>query len=255
MKRGVCLILAVIAIIYLGVCVTMFALQRSLLYYPTSRAVLAPESTMALPVPGAELVVTVRRHSGPKALIYFGGNAEDVSLNLESFSKALPDHALFLMHYRGYGGSTGSPSEKAINSDAAALFRTVHAQHSEVALMGRSLGSGVAIRLASENPASRLVLVTPYDSVEEIAAAQYPYLPVRLLLLDRYQSWKYAPRIRIPTTIIAARNDEVIPRASTEKLLSRFPAGVASMTVIEGVGHDDIGTRSEYLKSIQAALQ
>jgi hypothetical protein len=60
MKRGVCLILAAIAIIYLGVCVTMFALQRSLLYYPTSRAVLAPESTMALPVPGAELVVTVR---------------------------------------------------------------------------------------------------------------------------------------------------------------------------------------------------
>jgi pimeloyl-ACP methyl ester carboxylesterase len=176
-------------------------------------------------------------------------------LNLESFSKALPDHALFLMHYRGYGGSTGGPSEKAINSDAAALFRTVHAQHSEVALMGRSLGSGVAIRLASENPASRLVLVTPYDSVEEIAAAQYPYLPVRLLLLDRYQSWKYAPQIRIPTTIIAARNDEVIPRASTEKLLSRFPAGVASMTVIEGVGHDDIGTRSEYLKSIQTALQ
>ena len=202
MKRGVCLILAVIAIIYLGVCVTMFALQRSLLYYPTSRAVLAPESTMALPVPGAELVVTVRPHSGPKALIYFGGNAEDVSLNLESFSKALPDHALFLMHYRGYGGSTGGPSEKAINRDAAALFRTVHAQHSEVALMGRSLGSGVAIRLASENPASRLVLVTPYDSVEEIAAAQYPYLPVRLLLLDRYQSWKYAPQIRIPVRVI-----------------------------------------------------
>jgi uncharacterized protein len=131
----------------------------------------------------------------------------------------------------------------------------VYAQHTVVIVIGRSLGSGVAIRLARETPASRLILVTPYDSIEEIAAAEYPYVPVKLLLLDRYESWKYAPGITIPTTIIAAQNDEVIPRASTEKLFARFRSGVASMKVIEGVGHNDIGAKDEYIKAIQIAVQ
>jgi len=255
-KRTLYMLIAVIATAYLGVCAAMFAFQRSLLYYPQPREVTAPESTMHLRVEGADLLVTVRAHSGPKAILYFGGNGEDVSRNLRSFSAAFPDHALFLMHYRGYGGSTGSPSERANHSDAAALFRAVYAQHPDVAVIGRSLGSGVAVRLASENPVSRLVLVTPYDSIEEIAAAQYPYLPVKWLLLDRYESWRYAPGIRIPTQIIAAENDEVIPRASTEKLVARFPAGgVASVTVIAGTGHNDIDAKSEYLEIMQAALR
>jgi uncharacterized protein len=254
-KRAIYIAIAVIATAYVGLCAAMFAVQRSLLYYPQPRQLTTPASTMALHVGDAELVVTVREHSGPKAILYFGGNGEDVSLSLQSFSAAFPDHALFLLHYRGYGGSTGSPTEKANHNDAAALFRTVYAQHPQVAVIGRSLGSGVAVRIASENPVSRLVLVTPYDSIEAIAAAQYPYLPVKWLLLDRYESWKYAPRIRIPTTVIAAQNDEVIPRASTEKLFTRFPAGVASMTLIEGADHNDIGTKPEYLKTMQAALR
>ena len=247
--------LAAVVTIYLGICLAMFVFQRSLLYYPQPRAVTAPESTMALHVPDAQLMVTVRPLSGPKAIIYFGGNGEDVSANLASFAQAFPHHALFLLHYRGYGGSTGHPSERANNSDAIALFENVHAKHAEVAIIGRSLGSGVAIRLAAETPASRLILVTPYDSIEEIAAAEYPYVPVRLLLLDRYQSWKYAPGIKIPTTIIAAQNDEVIPRASTEKLFGRFHPGVASMQVIAGVGHNDIGAKGDYLEALAAALQ
>jgi pimeloyl-ACP methyl ester carboxylesterase len=253
-KQGMYVALAAVATIYAGICLAMFVFQRSLLYYPQPRAVTAPESTLALHVPGADLVVTVRPHSGPKAIIYFGGNGEDVSANLASFAQAFPDHALFLLHYRGYGGSTGRPSEQAISSDAIALFKHVYAKHTDVVVIGRSLGSGVAIRLASETPASRLILVTPYDSIEAIAAAEYPYVPVKLLLLDRYESWKYAPGMAIPTTIIAAQNDEVIPRASTEKLFARFRPGVAAMRVIEGVGHNDIGANGEYLKAIQAAL-
>jgi pimeloyl-ACP methyl ester carboxylesterase len=255
LKSAVYIALGILVIAYVGICVAVFIFQRSLIYYPQPRQVTAPESTMTLQVQGAELVVTVRPHSGPQAIIYFGGNGEDVSSNLESFAKAFPERSLFFLHYRGYGGSTGRPSEQANNSDAMALFQKVYARHPEVAIIGRSLGTGVAIRLASAAPASRLILVTPYDSLEAIAAAAYPYLPVKLLLLDRYDSWKYAHLIKTPTTLIAAQNDEVIPRASTERLFARFPAGVASMVVVEGVGHNDIGARSEYLKIIEAALQ
>lgn len=247
--------LAAVASVYAGICLTMFVFQRSLMYYPQPRAVTAVESTMLLPVPGADLTVTVRPHTGPKAIIYFGGNGEDVSSSLESFSKAFPDHALFLLHYRGYGGSSGHPTERANHGDAMALFRNVYARHADVAVIGRSLGSGVAIRLASEAPVSRLILVTPFNSIEEIAAAEYPYVPVKWLLLDRYESWKYAPRIKVPTTLIVARNDEVIPRASTERLFARFPPGIASMTVIENAGHNDIETKGAYLGAIEAALQ
>jgi uncharacterized protein len=131
----------------------------------------------------------------------------------------------------------------------------VRALHTDVAIFGRSLGTGVALQVASQVAASRLVLISPYDSIVEIGAQMYPLLPVRWLALDTYESGRFAPRIRIPTTIIAAENDREIPRASTEKLLSRFDPGVAKMTVIEGVGHNDLGRNKKYRETLQAALR
>ena len=121
------------------------------------------------------------------------------------------------MHYRGYGGSAGAPSEAALLEDARTLFDQVHARHADVVAMGRSLGTGVAVRLASERPVSRLVLVTPYDSLQDIAVRQYPYFPVRWLLRERFDSGRVAARVTAPTLILAADGDEVIPRESTKK--------------------------------------
>ena len=255
MKPTVYVVLAVVLIGYASVCAGMYAFQRSLLYYPQPREVSATESTMMLPVDGAELVVTVHLHDSPKAIVYFGGNGEDVSQNLASFVKAFPDYALYLMHYRGYGGSTGEPTEKANVSDGLALLEKVRALHPEIAIFGRSLGSGVAVQVASRVAASRLILITPYDSIVEIGAQMYPFLPVRWLAIDTYESGKFAPSIKIPTTIIEAENDEEIPHASTEKLLSRFGPGIATMTLIEGVGHNDLGKNKKYRETLQAALK
>lgn len=246
--------LAVVAFAYAAFCLALFAFQRSLIYFPQPRVVTAPQSTMILPVEDAELVVTVWPHAGPKAIVYFGGNAEDVSLNLPSFEKSFPDHALYLLHYRGYGGSSGSPSEEAIQHDALTLFDKVRAEHSDIAVIGRSLGTGVAVRLSSQRPVSHLILVTPYDSLQEIAAGQFPYAPVKWLLRDKYDSGKYASKITIPTAIVAAENDELIPSESTKKLFERFGKGVASMKVIPATGHNTISSSSEYLPAIQAAL-
>lgn len=254
MKLIIYKVLAIAALAYAGVCIAMFIFQRSLIYYPQPRGVDTPDSKMTLKVDGAELVVSVRPLAGGKAIVYFGGNAEDVSQNLHSFSRNFPDHALYLLHYRGYGGSTGTPTEQANHADAASLFEIVRAQHTDITVIGRSLGSGVAVRLASERPVSRLILITPYDSIEEIAASHYPYLPVRFLLRDRYESGKYAPNIKVPTILLAAENDEVIPRTSTEKLFGRFGKGVASLKTIAGAGHNDLETKSEYFEILGAAL-
>ena len=98
------------------------------------------------------------------------------------FPKPLPITPLYLLHYRGYGGSSGSPSEEMISRDAMTLFDQVYATHPHITVVGRSLGSGVAVRLASQRPAARLVLITPYNSLEELAARQFPIFPVKWLL-------------------------------------------------------------------------
>jgi pimeloyl-ACP methyl ester carboxylesterase len=96
----------------------------------------------------------------------------------------------------------------------------------------------------------RLVLVTPYDSLLTIAAGQFGFFPLRWLMLDKFESWRYAPMITSPTQLIAAQNDEVIPYASTKSLYDRFRPFVASMTLIPGVGHNSISESPEYISAI-----
>lgn len=254
MLRQILNFAAFVAIVYVAIGVLLFVYQRSLIYYPQPRAKGERSATMPLSVPGAELVISVRAHEGPNAIVYFGGNGEDVAYNLPDFSSTFPQHALYLMNYRGYGGSTGTPTEQAIHEDAQVLFDWVHARHANVVVVGRSLGSGVAIRLASERPAARLVLITPYSSIVELGAQQFRYLPVRWLLQDKYESWRYAPKIAVPTLLIVAENDEVIPRASTEDLYARFKPGIASMQVIPGVGHNSISNSPLYLTNLIAGV-
>jgi len=244
-------LLAILAVLYLAACAAIFFRQRSMIYYPQPSANGTSAERMTLAVDGAQVVVSVRRHNGPKALIYFGGNAEDVSANLPALPAAFPDRAVYLMHYRGYGGSTGTPSEKALQQDALLLFDKVRAEHPDVTVMGRSLGSGLAVRLAAARPVERLILVTPYESLSGLAAALFPYFPVRWLLLDRYESGRWAPRVTAPTLIIAAESDEVIPRWSTEQLHARFPGGVAIMKVIAGAGHNTISEDPAYWQALQ----
>ncbi|MFC5477000.1 alpha/beta hydrolase [Massilia suwonensis] len=232
---------------YLAICAALFAFQRSYIYFPPSTPALAAPRTTTLALPGAEVRVSERPRQGPQAVLYFGGNAEDVTASLPQLDEAFPGHALYLMHYRGYLGSSGKPTEQALVADALALFDRAAAEHREIVVIGRSLGSGVAIQLAARRSVARLVLVTPFDSLAALGARQFPYLPVRWLLRDKYESGQYAPAVRAPTLLIAAGNDEIIPAQSTALLLSRFARGVASMRVIDGAGHNSISAYPAYL--------
>src|SRR5579862_952936 len=190
-SRGLLVYGAVISVLLiLGVLILVFVSQRSLIYFPQPRSN-RNAVIMTLPSPAGKVLVSTRPASGAGAVLYFGGNAEDVSADLPGFASAFPDDAIYLLHYPGYGGSAGHPTEKSITAAAFALFDAVHAQHPNVTIIARSLGTGVAVHVASERPAVRLVLITPYDSLVDVADAHYPFLPNRWLMLDRYDSWKY----------------------------------------------------------------
>jgi uncharacterized protein len=252
MARAMTIFLAVLLLGYLALCAALFAYQRSLLYFPQPKSWGDPATTMHLQAKDAELVLTARQSTGPKAIVYFGGNAEDVSANLPSFGQAFPGHAIYLLHYRGYGGSSGSPSEAALQSDALALFDQVSKTHADVTVIGRSLGSGVAVWVASQRPVSRLILVTPYNSIQELAAQRFPWFPISWLLVDKFESWKYAPQVTAPTLLIAAEHDEVIPAASTGKLHTQFKTGTATMKVLPGTSHNTISQHPQYLLLFQS---
>ena len=251
MARSLLVLLALAIIAYLVLCAALFFFQRSLIYFPQPRSTGSAASLLTLPTAAGDVLVSTRPHSGPNALIYFGGNAEDVALSLPGLTAAFPDHASYLLHYRGYGGSAGTPSEAALVDDGLALFDKVHANHSHIVVIGRSLGSGVAVQVASRRSASRLVLVTPYDSLADIAVSQFAWLPVRWLLRDTYESWRYAPQVGAPTTLIAAERDEVIPRASTALLQTRFAKGIASLEVLPGTGHNTVEQSPRYWAALK----
>ena len=247
MSRALLTLLGLVVLAYLVLCSLLYFFQRSMIYFPQPRSAGGGASTISLPSEAGPVLVTVRPQAGPDAVLYFGGNAEDVAASLPDLAAAFPRHAIYLLHYRGYGGSAGTPSEAALFTDAPALFDKVRASHTNIVAVGRSLGSGVAVHLASLRPVSRLVLVTPYDSLQELAVGQFPWFPVRWLLRDRFESWRYAQKVVAPTLVIAAEHDEVIPRASSEALYRRFAAGIALFKLVAGAGHNSISASPEYI--------
>ncbi len=247
MPRLVFIVLALAALIYAALCVALFLVQRSFIYYPQPKSTSADGPTLTLHVDHATVLVSTRPLPGSEAVIYFGGNAEDVSYSLPTLADAFPHRSLFALHYRGYGGSTGRPSETALIADALVLFDRVHAEHPRITVIGRSLGSGIAVHVASERSVERLVLVTPYDSLLTIASSQFHYFPLTWLMLDKFESWRYAPKVSAPTQLIAAQYDEVIPLASTAALLKHLPRSLATLTVIPGVGHNTISESPQYV--------
>jgi uncharacterized protein len=242
---------AIAVFVYIALCLVLFLAQRSFIYFPQPKSPADNSPTLTLNIEAETLLVSTRLRAGPDAVVYFGGNAEDVSRSLPTLAAAFPERSLYALNYRGYGGSTGKPSETAIVTDALHLFDRVHADRPHIVVIGRSLGSGVAIHVASLRPVERLVLVTPYDSLLNIAATQFRYFPLSWLMLDKFESWRYAPKVTAATQLVAAQNDEVIPFAETEALYKHLPHALATLTVIPGVGHNTISESPEYIAALR----
>ena len=252
--RHACIALvALAALAYAGMCGLLYAAQGVVLYHP-SPLLFEPDAQ----------VVTVAGETGPlrgwmvnpgkpDALVYFGGNGESVERDVDFFRAVLPGRSVYLVPYRGYGPNAGTPSEAGIEADALALFDRARSEHANVAVMGRSLGTGVATYVAARRRVDRLVLVTPYDSILNIARERYGSFPVSLLLRDRYESWRNADAISAPTLALLASGDLAVPRARSDALLARFRSP-KTVVVIRNADHNNLSNSPLYATSISEFL-
>jgi pimeloyl-ACP methyl ester carboxylesterase len=246
-------LLLVPAALYAGLCLLLFITQRYQMYFPVRESDAPGATALRFGVDGAEIKVWNVERPGGAALLYFGGNAEDVGWSVARFAERLPRHSLYFVNYRGYGGSSGRPSERALVDDAVVLYDRLRARHDEISVVGRSLGSGVAIELASRRAVSRLALVTPFDSLVNVARDHFRWLPVGLLMLDRYDSASRAPAIRTPALVVIAEFDEVVPRARSDALVAALPTA-PRVVVLEGAGHNEIDLDPRYLDELAMFL-
>lgn len=251
MSKTVIWILFLAGLGYACVILLLYVRQRSMIYYPHPEVRSAEAKTLWLENDGHRLKIWQAAPGRTTAVLYFGGNAENVLHSLTELERLYPDSSLYLMNYRGYGGSSGSPSEEALCADAIALYDRVASAHDDIVVMGRSLGTGVAVYLAAERPIRAMVLVTPYESMVALARHYYPLLPVNPLLKDRFESKLRAPQLEVPVLALIAERDEVIPGKISAGLVASFTQGNLEKVVVEGAGHNTIQEFGEYHRTIQ----
>ena len=145
--------------------------------------------------------------------------------SIASRGSSPPASASSRCRYRGYGGSTGTPTEAGLINDARAAYAFAAERYpaSRIVLWGESLGTGVAVALAAEKPIGRLILDAPYTSALDIARANYPFLPVRLLMKDQFRSDERIAQVKAPVLILHGEADHIIPIAYGERLFAMIP--------------------------------
>ena len=239
-----------IPLTYLAACVLLFVKQRSFLYFPTSQSSQNHNSVEFIESEGEMMRVLTRPADSTDAVILFGGNADDVSNYLGTFAAAIPKKNLFLVNYRGYSGSTGTPSEEALFVDAIAVYEHVQSRSSSISVVGRSLGTGVAVYLAANRRVDKLVLITPYDSIENVAKSHFPIFPIGLLLTDKFDSASRVKDVRAKTLILIAEDDRTIPRENTDALIRLFPTDQIVAKTLKGTTHASITFGNDFAEQI-----
>lgn len=238
----------------------MYFLQDAMIFHPQP----VPEARRALIAQQAQSIFIqaadgTRLHAwhraGSPLVLYFGGNAEEVSWMLGGAARHAPGAGWLLVDYRGYGSSAGRPAEKELVGDAIQFLD--HAREKlgakRVVLFGRSLGSGVAVQAAAARRADGLILVAPYDSLESVGRHHYPFLPVRWMLKHRFDSLQVAPAVRAPALFLVAQRDEVVPPVHSRRLFEAWNAP-KRWVELEGAGHNSTDDAPAFWPAIREFL-
>lgn len=246
--KSLIVVFGVVAVVYVAVAALLFIYQRGFLYFPS------PKIDHGLPIEQFSaqgelidvVVVNAKNPQSNKAILYFGGNAEAVVHNASQFALALPDYTFYLVNYRGYGGSSGEPTEKGIYADALFIYDSIKQRHDDLFVIGRSLGSGVATFLAAKRGVAKIALVTPYDSILNVAQARFRLFPLSILLKDKYDSVGRAGEVDSDVLVLLAEHDAVIPLKHSVRLIEAFSPQQVKVKTLLGVGHNDLSDADEY---------
>ncbi|MFV0294759.1 MAG: alpha/beta hydrolase [Hyphomicrobiaceae bacterium] len=239
-------IAGMMVLLYVAVATAAWLGQRRLMYVPDSTRVspervgLANVKELILQAPDGARLLAWRTPAaeGFPTILYLHGNAGNLAGRADRFRRYQQrGYGLLMMSWRGYSGSTGHPTEAHNVADARLAYEHLRAEGipaSNIVVYGESLGSGVAVQLAASEPVGAVVLDAPYTSIVDVAALAYPYLPVRPLLLDRYESNRYIGRVHAPVLILHGERDTIIPvrmgktlfaLANEPRKLALFPEG------------------------------
>lgn len=249
-------VFAFVVAAYLILVGSLYVFQRSLLYLPSSR--LGDPAASGVPemsavklrtADGLELVSWYRRADpGRPTMVYFHGNGGNIAYRVFRIRPYLEAGlGLLLVEYRGYGGNSARPDEEGLYADGRAAMAFLAADGvptDEVVMYGESLGGGVVIHIAAElgrakTSVGAIVLEAPLSSVTDVAAYHYPFVPVRWLLKDRFESAEKIGHVAAPVLIIHGENDRIVPARFGRLLFNAAREPKESRWIAEG-GHEDL---------------
>lgn len=254
MANSIVVVLLIVLLVYVIGGFTLYHWQRKFIYSPTPYSAVDHVQEVKFTSGSYRLHGYIANPGKRKSVLYFGGNAEAVGPGLAELAVHLPEVTLIGFDYRGYGGSEGTPSEAAFYADALNIFDNFSEDYEHISVLGRSLGSGVATYVATERPVHKLILVTPFDSIVNLAAKQYWYYPVRWLLQDRFDSLSRAPQITVPTLVLVAETDDIVPHRNTERLVSALANCPTKVFHLKDTSHNSMGSSPLYTSHIRAFL-
>ena len=236
---------------YFGGLAAVFLLQRAFLF-PNPQTVRTAPAAAGFPQAEEHLLTTadgekvivwhVAAKPGHPVVLYFHGNGDFLAGFFGRFRDLIADGTgIVALSYRGYAGSSGQPSEQGLLRDAAAAYAFTTARYSAGRIVGWgfSLGSGVAVALAAEQPVARLILEAPFTSIADVAASVFPIFPVRLVLRDPFHSDQRIARLKLPLLIMHGARDVTIPIGFGERLFALAHRPKQFVRFAEG-GHADL---------------
>ena len=236
---------------YFAVLVVLYVKQRDMLFpipttdrtAPAAAGFPEAEEHVLSTSDGEKVIVWhVPPKPGRPVVLFFAGNGDFLAGCVNRFKGIIADGTgLVALSYRGYAGSTGAPSEQGLLRDgvAAYAFATERYDAARIVAWGFSLGTGVAVAIASEHPVGKLILEAPYTSTVDVAASLFRFVPVRLLMRDPFHSDERIARVAVPLLIMHGTDDQAIPIAFGERLfaLARDPK---QMVRFPGGGHENL---------------
>jgi fermentation-respiration switch protein FrsA (DUF1100 family) len=242
-------LLVSVIVAYAAVALGMYAFQRKLQYHPENKG-LTPESAgisgasieMLTTADGEKIILWhAPARPGKPTILYFHGNAGEIGdrpLRFNYYHSR--GFGVAYLSYRGFGGSSGSPSESGLIADANAAYDWLIAKGVEpnrIALLGESLGSGVAVQLAAKREVGALALEAPYTSTVEVAAKIYWWLPVHALMKDQFKSIDFIAAVVAPLLIIHGEEDRLVPVEFGRRLFAAANQP-KELEIVPGFGHD-----------------